>query len=182
MRVIAGSAKGLRLVAPEGLEVRPTLDRVRESLFNILAPRVEDAAVLDLFAGTGAIAIEALSRGARRAVLVENNREALAAMARNLATTRLQERADCRRLNLPEGLARISGHFDIVFIDPPYSFDRHDELLGGLQSLDLLAPGAEVVVEYRTHSALSECVGQLQQHRTRRYGQTSLAFYRADPA
>lgn len=179
MRVIAGTARGMRLVAPPGLAVRPTLDRVRESLFNILAPRIEGAAFLDLFAGTGAMATEALSRGARRAVLVENNREALAAIERNLATTRLAERADIRRLNLPEGLSKISGVFDIVFIDPPYEFDGNPGLIAQLQAGKMLAPGALVIVEHRTHQPLPDLVDTYHRCRVKVYGQTALAFYEA---
>lgn len=179
MRVIAGSARGKRLVVPPGLAVRPTLDRVRESLFNILAPHLEGARFLDLFAGSGAIAIEAISRGAARAVLVENNREALAAIERNLATTGFSERADLRRLNLPEGLAKVGGVYDFVFIDPPYEFDRHAELLTQLQDGRMLEPDAWVIVEHRTQDGMPEQVGALARGRVKIYGQTALTFYRA---
>ena len=109
MRIIAGIARGRRIESPAGWSTRPTLDRVRESLFNILAPRVPGAAFLDLFAGTGANGLEALSRGAVRAVLVDNDPAALAVIRRNTTLCGFTDTAQCLRLDLPTGLDRIPG-------------------------------------------------------------------------
>lgn len=177
MRVISGSARGMRLVALEGATVRPTLDRVRESLFNILAPRIQGAHVLDLFAGTGALAIEALSRGASNAVLVEWNAAAIRVIEKNLAHTRLAERAACRRLNLPAELERLQGRFDIVFCDPPYNFAETEVLFRTLQTKDMLAPDALVIFEYHSKMPPPEVVDALRITRVKTYGQTALAFY-----
>jgi 16S rRNA (guanine966-N2)-methyltransferase len=177
MRVISGSARGMRLVALEGATVRPTLDRVRESLFNILAPRIEGAHVLDLFAGTGALAIEALSRGAASAVLVEWNAAAIRVIEKNLAHTRLADRAACRRLNLPTELERLPGRFDIVFCDPPYTFAETEALFTTLQDKGMLAPDGLVLFEYHSKMPPPQSVGALHITRVKTYGQTALAFY-----
>lgn len=177
MRVISGSARGMRLVAPEGANVRPTLDRVRESLFNILAPRIEGAQVLDLFAGTGALAIEALSRGAASAVLIEWDPAAMRVIEKNLAHTRLAGLAQCRRLNLPGELQRLHGRFDIVFADPPYTFAETETLFRHLQEGGLLAPDALVIFEYHSKMPPPDAVGDLHITRVKAYGQTGLAFY-----
>lgn len=177
MRVIAGSARGTRLVAPEGLETRPTSDRVRESLFNILGPRVQGSHFLDLFAGSGANGIEALSRGAVRAVFVENNRAACACILQNLEKAKLGDQGALFRTPLPEALARIPGTFDLVFADPPYHYAHYADLLQALQDYDRLAPQAVVVVEHESRVVLPEVVGALARTREARYGHTTLAFY-----
>lgn len=177
MRVIAGSARGVRLVAPEGLETRPTSDRVREALFNILGPRLQGAHFLDLFAGTGANGVEALSRGATRAVFVENNRAACACILQNLEKTKLGDGGTLFRTALPEALARVPGNFDLVFVDPPYRYPDYQDILKALQDYERLAPQAVVVVEHEAKVQLPEMVGTLQRTREARYGQTTLAFY-----
>ncbi len=160
MRVIAGSAKGTRLVrAPLG--VRPVSDRVREGLFSSLADRVHDAHVLDLFAGTGALGIEALSRGASDAVLVDRSPQALAAVRDNLARTGLEDRARVVRSEVRRFLERAGDRereFGLVFVDPPYELGgpRLDAVLGLLGSSALLSDGAAVVLTRgsRNHSVV----------------------------
>ena len=123
MRVIAGESGGLRLVAPKGDRTRPTADRVKESLFSALGPRVDGAAVLDLYAGSGALAIEALSRGARSAVLVDRAHQAIVAIRANLETTRMGDRARVVRRSVEAVLADPpppQAPFDLTFLDPPY--------------------------------------------------------------
>lgn len=167
----------MRLTAPKGLDVRPTLDRVREACFNILGPSIEGAAFLDLFAGTGANGIEALSRGASRAVFVEQNSKTFACIQKNLETTRLAEHAKCHKLMLPEGLARLSGTFDLVFADPPYAFSGHEALLSGLLAHALLRENALVCIEHEVRTILPETVDTLTRSRQKRYGDTVLSFY-----
>lgn len=150
-RVIAGEAGGRRLVVPPGGRVRPTADRVKESVFSALGTRVGSARVLDLYAGTGALAVEALSRGAALAVVVERDREALAAIAANLEATGMATRVQVVRGDVTTVLAGpppAGGPFDLILADPPY--DLADEAL--TQVLDLLragwlAPGGMVVIE-----------------------------------
>jgi 16S rRNA (guanine(966)-N(2))-methyltransferase RsmD len=177
MRIIAGTARGMHLTAPKGLDVRPTLDRVREAYFNILGPSIEGAAFLDLFAGTGANGIEALSRGAARAVFVEQNPMTLECIQKNLEATRLEANAQCHKLLLPEGLAKVSGMFDLVFADPPYAFSGHEALLSGLQEHALLSENALICIEHAVRTSLPETVDNLSRTRQKRYGDTVLSFY-----
>ncbi len=134
MRVVAGKAGGLKLIAPEGGDVRPTSDRVREAMFNSLYSMdlIEGRAMLDLFAGTGALGIEALSRGASHVTFVEQSTSAIAALEQNLATTGLAAHATIRRGDALTFLAR-GDHFDVALVDPPYAFDDWALVLDGLQ-------------------------------------------------
>jgi 16S rRNA (guanine966-N2)-methyltransferase len=178
LRVIAGSYRGRRLRAPRGKTTRPTSDRVKEALFAMLG-EVEDARVLDLFAGTGALGIEALSRGARQAVFVERDQVAIEALRANLAALGLDEqRARVRREPAAEALRQARERketYDLVLVDPPYG--RAGETLARLAGAlrDLLAPGARVVVESdrRTPYELG-----LALERERRYGDTEIRIYR----
>ncbi len=153
LRVIAGTAGGLPLVAPKGGPARPTTDRVKESLFAALGPkRLLDASVLDLYAGSGALAIEALSRGAARAVLVERDHAAARAIRRNLATTRLRGQGRVQASTVATFLAGkppAEQPFDLVFLDPPYGTSSGElrRVLDGLDRSGWLAAGAVVVVE-----------------------------------
>ncbi len=177
MRVIAGSARGLGLKAPPGHEIRPTLDRVRESLFNILMPRIEGARFLDLFSGTGANGIEALSRGAQHAVFVERDRQALVCIRENLLHTRLAKDGEILVLDVPREMARIHGPFDIVFADPPYAFTHFPELLEKLVKQELIAPKGLLVIEHARQVALADTYPPLERYRQNRYGDTVLSFY-----
>ncbi len=147
MRVVAGKVGGLRLVAPAGSSVRPTSDRVREALFSSLESMgaVAGARVLDLFAGTGALAIEALSRGAARAVAVEPDRAVRGALTQNLSSTGLEADAQVVTSDALAFLGGTSDRFDLVLLDPPYRFQGWPELLVELQGH--CAPGAVVVIE-----------------------------------
>jgi 16S rRNA (guanine966-N2)-methyltransferase len=153
LRVIAGTAGGLLLDAPKGGASRPTTDRVKESLFGALGPdRIADASVLDLYAGSGALAIEALSRGAARAVLVERDHAAVAAIKRNLATTRLRGQGRVQGNTVATFLAGkppAERPFDLVFLDPPYGTTPREvaRVLSGLDGSGWLAEGSAVVIE-----------------------------------
>lgn len=121
MRVIAGSARSLKLITPTGDNTRPTQDRIKETLFNILSPDIPECVFLDMFAGSGGIGIEALSRGASKAFFIDNNKEALNCIETNLKTTHLADRAVVLKGNAISCLGSISAqHIDIVFMDPPY--------------------------------------------------------------
>ena len=152
MRIIGGDARGRTIVAPAGAKTRPTQDYVRESLFNIIRWDVEDARVLDLFAGTGALSLEALSRGARSAVLVDMDRAAGAAIRKNMETSRLSEK--CRLIPRDyhaamDALAAEGARFDLVFIDPPYKMENTGEMCAALYDKGLLAEAFLLVVEHR---------------------------------
>ncbi len=177
MRIIAGIARGRRIESPAGASTRPTLDRVRESLFNILMPRVGGAAFLDLFAGTGANGLEALSRGAERAVLVDNAAAALTVIRRNITLCGFDDRAQCMHLDLPGGLDKLSGPFDIVFADPPYVFAQAEALLCGLDTRQLVAPGGCIIYESARKTPPPDILCRWTLFRRAEYGDTALSFY-----
>jgi 16S rRNA (guanine966-N2)-methyltransferase len=177
-RVIAGSARGLRLQGP-GPVARPMGDRVKQTLFAILEPDLRGATVLDLFAGSGAAGIEALSRGAASATFVERDPGALRIIRQNLERTRLAgERARVVEGEVGRWLTtRASGAFDIVVVDPPYDAPALiATALGGVGRW--LAPGARVVVKHASTTPPPERVGLLASERERRFGETTLTFYR----
>lgn len=152
MRVIAGTAGGLRLQAPPGDAVRPTTDRARETLFSVLGDAVHDTRCLDLFAGTGALGIEALSRGAAHCTFVDRHPAALRALRDNLTRTRLQPQAaviDATWQAALSRLARQQATFDIVFLDPPWDTDLAERCLQRLARSGRLAGDALVIVEHR---------------------------------
>jgi 16S rRNA (guanine966-N2)-methyltransferase len=184
MRVIAGRLGGRRLVAPRGAATRPTADRVREALFSALGD-LTGAAVCDLYAGTGALGIEALSRGARRAVFVESGRPALAALRENLAALDLQDAALVLAAPVERALARLAGEgpFDLVFLDPPYAALPQAAAAAARLAgpLGLLAPAGRVSLEHSSRDAPPEIEG-LARDSTRTYGDTAISLYvRADP-
>jgi 16S rRNA (guanine966-N2)-methyltransferase len=182
-RVIAGSARGIRLAAP-GEGTRPLTDRVKQTLFAVLEPALEDAAVLDLYAGSGAGAIEALSRGAARATFVEKDARACRVIAENLRRTRLDDAARVVRRDVtgwladPAGAA-ADGPFDLVLVDPPYA-----DVAGLVLALELVAPhvrpGGLVVAKHFWRDAPPARIGMLASERERRFGETALTFYRRD--
>lgn len=184
MRVIGGSRRGMKLRTAPGRDTRPTADRVKEALFNIIAADVPGARVLDLFAGSGALGIEALSRGASAAIFVERAPQALAALRANLAHTRLQEAATVvagdvfRALNK---LARSGARFDLVLADPPYAAALGARCLQELAAGDLVEPEGLVVLEHAAQEDMPEDVENLRRIRSARYGGTALTFYRRRP-
>jgi len=177
MRIIAGEFKGRRLAAVKG-RVRPTSDRVREAIFSVLGQAVVEALVLDLFAGTGALSLEALSRGARDAVLVEEHASALKILRDNIKTLGLESHTRVLALPVTRALKKLAGQgqqFSLVFLDPPYERGLALKTLAALQVL--LLPEARVVAEHSQRETLPEQVGRLNLSQSRRYGDTQVAFY-----
>jgi len=180
-RVIAGSARGIRLAAP-GTGTRPLTDRVKQTLFAVLEPDLDGAVVLDLYAGSGAGAIEALSRGAARAVLVEKDAGACRTIAENLRRTRLEAGARIVRRDVVTWLADPAGAaadapFDLVLVDPPYA-----DTTGMVRALELVGQhvrdGGAVIAKHFWRDAPPARVGMLASERERRFGETTLTFYR----
>lgn len=149
MRVIAGTARRLPLKTVAGDGTRPTTDRIKETLFNMLQDELYDACFLDLFAGSGGIGIEALSRGARRAVFVEKNRKAAECIRENLKFTRLADRGELLTMDVMAALHRLSGQavFDLVFVDPPYQAGWEEQVLTFLAGSDLITKDSLIIVE-----------------------------------
>ena len=174
MRVIAGEFRSRRLKTLHGLETRPTPDRLREALFNVLAPSIAGAIFLDGYAGTGAVGIEALSRGARRAVFVEKNRAAVAVIRDNLAALGLENRAEVYTGSALPVLERVKA--DIVFLDPPY--ERTNETEAALHALGAAESGL-VIVQHASRAAFQPEYGSLKRYRILKQGSNSLSFYRA---
>lgn len=182
MRVIAGEFGGRRLDAPRGLATRPTSDRVREALFMTLEP-LAGLAVVDLFAGSGALGIEALSRGAAHADFVEADAAARRVLERNLGQLGIESRSRIWPLRLPQGLRALKDVLraaDIVLADPPYGGDDARLLLHALGN-GAVGPETRVVIEHHAKDELPEHSGRLACVRTRRYGETAVSTYRNDP-
>ena len=183
-RVVAGSARGIRLQAPPG-EARPLGDRLKEALFAILEPELRGGAFLDLFAGSGAGAIEALSRGATRAVLVDRDARAITTIAANLTATHLADSAVVRRANALDWLrtaASADGPFDAILVDPPY--DAPDALAQALATIAaagpgaILAPAGVVVAKHGRRTGPASGIGLLASVRERQFGESTLTFLR----
>jgi 16S rRNA (guanine(966)-N(2))-methyltransferase RsmD len=180
MRVVAGSAKGRLLVAPKGYQARPTLQRVKESVFNILAGRICDAVVLDLFAGAGSLGIEALSRGASRCVFVDSDRRCTRAIERNLQTTELSDRARVHTMDVYRAVDMLGGfgsRFDLIFADPPYEKGHELALLLRLSEGRLLSPRGTVVLEHSRRTETPAEIGRLVRDSVRTYGDTYVSLY-----
>ncbi len=148
MRVIAGTARSLRLKTPEGMDTRPTTDRIKETLFNMLQPYLSDAVFIDVYSGSGGIGIEALSRGARHAYFVENNKNALACITENLQFTRLADRATIIRQDAISALSGIhEKEADVIFMDPPYDKDYERQALQMLATCPYVTENTLIVIE-----------------------------------
>ena len=177
MRVITGSARGRKLLEPEGMAVRPTTDMVKEAMFNIIQFDIEGRRVLDLFAGTGQLGIEALSRGAAEAVFVDESAKSLKLVRTNLERCVLKgrvEQADSI------GFLRRAGKFDLVFLDPPYDSDLLEKALEAIQNVDILNDGGIIVCESRREKTMPELAPPYRQTLSRRYGKVCLTVYKKD--
>lgn len=183
MRVIAGQYRSRILNAPRGLDTRPTSDRLRETLFNVLTPRIEGAVFLDLYAGSGAVGIEALSRGAREAIFVEVAEPALRAIRANLASLGIRGGYALEARKVTAALRRlleIGWRVDLVFLDPPYrDADEYEAALGliGGECAALLSPGAAVIAEHEKRRDLDLRYGALTRYRVLKQGDAALSFY-----
>ena len=177
MRVIAGSARGTQLRTIEGVETRPTVDRVKEAMFSTIQFALYESVVLDAFAGSGALAIEALSRGASKAVLIDQSPECQKIIRQNLEKTRFLDRAQCIQNDALSAIDRLTDTFDIVFIDPPYSKQLCGRIIERLLSRNLLSPNALVLVEHAKDEKLQESYSQLVLRKSYQYGITCISRY-----
>lgn len=177
MRIAGGIGRGQRLKVPAGARVRPTSDKVKQALFNILGDRVAGASFLDLFAGAGGIGIEALSRGASRVVFVDGSRESVAAIKHNLELAKVGDRAEVVLSKAEAFLNKPSLPFDIVFLDPPYAGEMQP-LLDQLAASGVVSPEGIVIAEHFKKQPSPEKAGALTLYREARYGDTVLAFYK----
>ena len=181
MRVISGTARGTKLNSIEELSTRPTLDRVKESLFNIIQPRIQDSIVLDLFSGSGAIGIEFLSRGCKTAYLCDNSNKAINMIRQNLERTRLQDNAIVINKDYKKCLQELSDRkiaFDMIFIDPPYKDDIAVDSVKMILSLNLLKKDGIIIIETDEKDREVDNLKKLdiQVYDIRKYGRANLIF------
>lgn len=182
MRVIGGTHRGRRLRSVGGLAVRPTSDRLRETLFNILTPKVYGSRFLDICAGSGAVGIEALSRGAAEVTFIERSRHACAVIEANLTALGITREATTINRDAAAALKRLeqeSERFDVAFFDPPYASEIYSQVMKQLGSGDLLSAGAVVIVEHRAKTPPEPEYGKLRIFREVKQGESALAFYEA---
>lgn len=176
MRVITGTARGRRLVTPEGLDVRPTPEKVKEALFSALQFDIEGRRILDLFAGSGQLGIEALSRGAEFATFVDNSQVSIKAITKNLETSKLADKAKVVKSDYSSFCAGSRDTFDIVFLDPPYDAGL---LLPAVKSvLPLMSDYGMIVCEYPPQVEMPQNIGGFEINRNYRYGKINVTVYR----
>ncbi len=175
MRVITGIAKGKRLDTLEGLDIRPTTDKVKEAIFSSIQFDLFDAVVLDLFAGTGQLGIEAISRGARSAVFVDNSRKSIEVVKRNLEKTEFTDKATVLNMNGVDFAASTSNKFDFIFLDPPYNKGILTQIMPKLSNI--LAPNGTIICEYEKNLDLPEEFEGLMLKKVQKYGKIKVSMY-----
>ncbi len=178
MRVISGSARGLKLKAPDGLSTRPTTDRIKESLFNIISADLYDCCFLDLFSGSGGIGIEALSRGAKKAVLVDSDFKSIAVIKDNIKSARVSDRAEVLKCDVNAAVAKLGSRnekFDIIFMDPPYNRGFVESALKSIVKADILNNDGYIIAEQSKEDDLPEIEG-LSVFRIKDYKITKMTF------
>lgn len=176
MRVITGTARGQKLAAPEGLTTRPTSDMTKEAMFSIVQFEVEEADVLDLFAGSGQLGIEALSRGARHAVFIDQSREAQTVILGNLKKTKLLDKARVALMDAASYLTGTKEQFDLIFLDPPYCQGILEQILP--LAAQRLRPGGVILCETQRNETLPETAGVFSKRKEYFYGKAKVTTYR----
>ncbi|HZK57827.1 MAG TPA: 16S rRNA (guanine(966)-N(2))-methyltransferase RsmD [Clostridia bacterium] len=181
MRVISGKARGHTLKSSGGLDIRPTTDRVKESIFNIIQTRLCGSVIIDLFAGSGGLGIEALSRNADKAYFIDSNKNSIQTIRENLKKTNLINNSKVVRADALNGIIGLSQHkvkADIIFLDPPYSKGFIEPTLEAILSYDILQSDGIVIVEHNTKDEAPDNIHKLKKYRTNRYGDIAVSFYR----
>ena len=177
MRVITGSARGKKLKTLDGLATRPTTDRVKEAIFNIIQFDIDGRKILDLFGGSGQLAIECLSRGAAHAVIVDQSRDAVSIIKENLKNTGFSNQANVYQLEALRFLTTTTEHFDIIFLDPPYAEKLLEESLKLISEIDILSEGGIIVCERPRDKQLPASIGSLICSKDYNYGKISVNLY-----
>jgi 16S rRNA (guanine966-N2)-methyltransferase len=184
VRIISGHHKGRRLLSIPGIDVRPTAAQVKEAMFNVLSPNISGSTLLDLFAGTGALGIEALSRGAHHAVFIENASRPYAVLQKNLENCGLLNQSKVIRWDIVRNLSCLKpfrNTFDLVFLDPPYHRNLVNATLPHLVQIQCLVPGATLVAEHERNADVTAPDASLRLVDQRQYGQTTLSFFHFNP-
>ncbi len=182
MRIIAGSCRGLRLKTLRGSHLRPTSDQLRQTLFDVLGPTIEGSTFLDAYAGSGAVGVEALSRGVREVVFIEHHRAAAELIRRNLESLKTERGCRVMTCSVVNGIEKLEGEgasFNYVFLDPPYEEVReYHHVLRRLSRSSLVLPGSLIIAEHSRHVELEDHYGMLARQRLLRHGDAQLSFYR----
>lgn len=181
MRVIAGYAKGIRLLPPEGMGTRPTLDRIKEAMFNIIQHHTENAIVLDMFTGTGSLGLEALSRGASKCVLVEKNESTFKLLKENVKKLKGEDKCLCLNKDAYEALNYLAQNeisFDLIFIDPPYLKDMIPKAIDQIHKIRLLKPEGIIITKVDSSEDIYAGNDIIKLLETRKYGNTTVCFYK----
>lgn len=179
MRVISGSARGTKLYTIEGNKTRPTTDRIKESMFNLIQFDVPDQKVLDLFAGSGALGLEAASRGAASVTMVERSKHCHEVIEENIKKCHCQDIARLEKSDVGRALMKV-GTFDLILMDPPYEGDYVEKTLQGIVDNQVLNKGGKVVIEHKRDLDMQASVGPLVLVRTKNYGITGISIYSYD--
>lgn len=180
MRIIAGSAKGKRIKCRDGFDTRPTTDRVKESLFSMIAPYIGDASVLDLFSGTGNLALESISRGAKKAVMIEKDKDALRVIIQNVNSLGFEDQCRAYKnetLRALDILGKKRERFNIIFLDPPYKENVCTEVIKKIEESGVLAEGGLIIAEHHILEDMLDIIGTFKKADERRYGKKELSFY-----
>lgn len=174
MRVISGTARGLKLNTPSGIETRPTLDRVKEAVFSMLLPYLNGAVVLDLFAGSGALGIEALSRGADKSVFVDNSEDAIKSINTNIKSAKITECSTVLKTNAANFLQNCNQKFDIIFLDPPYAKGLYNDILHLIEINRLLKDDGLIVVEWDFETGFTDNYSSFEVFKEKKYGRVGI--------
>ena len=180
MKIIAGEAKSRKLKSRKGMDTRPTLANIKESLFSIIAPYIEGCCFLDLFSGTGNIALEALSRGAKRAVMIEKDPEALRVIIENINSLGFENRCRAYKndaVRAVQILGRKNEKFDIIFMDPPYKEELCRSVMKAIREADILAEGGLIICEHHVFEDLIEDIEGFKFSDRRLYGKKAISFF-----
>ena len=183
LRVISGKARGLKLDTPKNQDVRPTTDRVKESLFNMINSYIMDSNILDLFAGTGSLGIECLSRGAKNCVFVDKSKDSINIVRSNVKKARVENESTILNVDFKDAVKRLSTQnqkFDVIFMDPPYYENMFIECLKSIDEFNLLDEDGIIVVEHDTKDLFEDSIGRLNKSREKKYGNTTLTFYKLE--
>ena len=181
MRIITGKARGLKLTTPKNMDVRPTSDRVKESLFNIIGTKIVGTHVLDLFAGTGNLGLEAWSRGAEKVVFIDESQASLQLVRSNIAKAKAEKETTVIKGNAVKEIADLAARgerFDFIFCDPPYNKGLPAQIIEQVAKYDIVISGGYLIVEHSQHESLSELPLKLEIIRSEKYGETLISFLR----
>ena len=180
MRIIGGLARGTKLYTLEGLNTRPTLDKVREAIFNILQNNIRDTVVLDLFAGSGAVGLESISRGAKKAILCDNNKQAIQIINKNAQKMRVEDKVQILCIDYENFLSNTQEKFDFIYIDPPYNTDYISNSIKLINDRNLLAEEGIIIAETDEEERVKDEIDKLKTsiniYDTRKYGRARLIF------